>query len=155
MQLPCRCNRNYQHCASCGSRNIYVLMNESEIRSARADERVQCYRCKRCMAIFDDNDECKAPKKFAAGSFHTAESPIVPNETPKMKVKRLLDEKKTPEQVREIMAEEGVTVNLVDGPLPAEERDFKQPEQTQSESAPEPAPFSMSDVIAQIEKESK
>lgn len=148
MNLPCRCNRNFSHCLSCGSRNIYVLMNETELRSAKYNERVQCYRCKRCMAIFDDKDVCQAPKKFTAGSFSTSESPVIPGETSKQKISRLLNEGKTPQQVKEIMAEEGVDVLVKD-------ESVQESNPVVVEPGSQSQPISMDDVVSQIERNNK
>jgi hypothetical protein len=102
------------------------------------------------MNTFDDKTPCECEKVFkGAGVFRTASNPIqVGVESAEQKAKRLIVEGRTPEEVKEILAEEGISV--VVSPLEEMVSEVNTPT-----TQPESAPFSISDVIDKITQENK
>jgi hypothetical protein len=55
MSDQCKCGRSWNHCLSCGSKNLYLLKIRSRLTGKPA------YSCKACGNEFELDEECKAP----------------------------------------------------------------------------------------------
>lgn len=113
----CTCNRAFVHCRACGAKGVYGNNTESQRLSAIHNRRIIAYKCKRCLAITSEVDQCIAPLYMSVSNSLKAQSDEL-RKDPEAFVKKMNQAGKTPAEVIKAFQDAGVVVveTIIDAP---------------------------------------